>query len=958
MTRDLPPASLLNRRLDRLSLSLDLAHGFATLGSFAGGLAASVVVVACVDRWLVTIPAAWGGIGGLLIAACSSGLTGRLLRSHRAGPTRLAICRQLERGFPEVGERISRAVGLKAPPRAVVPAAQTRSLQRSLREAALADAAQALDSLPLRRWLRQQPEVWAAAISLLVAGVGWAGLAWLLVEGPAGWHDAIAKQFKEPPTGSVGDPATIGEPPVRRTLPEATLDLYWRVVQLRNGWQQVAAASVDEAGRLAREADEAGRLASDAGGPAAILSQLASGLGRAAAKAAAGASRDEVAEELSRLVETAEAAAGLAEAAASLPVAEQLLVDAAAESAGLTHDELGMPGRSWRSGVANDLRAVAAGITADHSLLVREGVLPAADLLLLTGGDLAAALNDNRLFVASQQLSGAIRALSAITATLGMPPLSGPTAGSMAAVARHRLAVLAQPLATADEPAGPASQSPLTDAADTSTESEQAATAIRAASGGADVTSSAATASTAGEGGQSTASPAAALSAAAVSSPPDAAPQNGSVWVPKTSGPGEMPRRSPPAARDHAATPGYYRRLLNQASQTDRCDAAINAVAAAAVSWSLTLIAAVATDDSSQSPLADCGTRLPPQDAATGDPPKPRRFGASLESEKAMDGFSHVQPEAPDAGDASAAVERGVAWLVSAQRPDGSWGSQRFSGSVAVTAHGLLALASTGSTGLAGPHAAASERAIGFLIGRAGSDGLIAGNEASANGPMYGHAFAVQALAELSGEAARPEITDTLRRACRLIEQTQNDEGGWRYQPRRADADISVTAAMVVALEAAAAAGLAVSDQTIDQAVGYLRRLQNADGGFRYQAAAGPSAAARTAAALVAICLSSPDAVEVLAAGRGWLLRHPISPDPADGYAAYGILASSAATWQAGPDAWARWYAATAADLLATKRSDGAWPDPSCPEYGTAAAILSLTTANGLLPGWKRGTSP
>ena len=96
----------------------------------------------------------------------------------------------------------------------------------------------------------------------------------------------------------------------------------------------------------------------------------------------------------------------------------------------------------------------------------------------------------------------------------------------------------------------------------------------------------------------------------------------------------------------------------------------------------------------------------------------------------------------------------------------------------------------------------------------------------------------------------------------------------------------------------------------------------------------------------------------MLAAGRGWLLRHPISPDPADGYAAYGILASSAATWQAGPDAWARWYAATAADLLATQRSDGAWPDPSCPEYGTAAAILSLTTANGLLPGWKRGTSP
>ncbi len=39
----------------------------------------------------------------------------------------------------------------------------------------------------------------------------------------------------------------------------------------------------------------------------------------------------------------------------------------------------------------------------------------------------------------------------------------------------------------------------------------------------------------------------------------------------------------------------------------------------------------------------DCGTRLPPQDAATGDLPNPRLCGASLESEKAMDGFFHGQ---------------------------------------------------------------------------------------------------------------------------------------------------------------------------------------------------------------------------------------------------------------------------------------------------------------------------
>ena len=39
----------------------------------------------------------------------------------------------------------------------------------------------------------------------------------------------------------------------------------------------------------------------------------------------------------------------------------------------------------------------------------------------------------------------------------------------------------------------------------------------------------------------------------------------------------------------------------------------------------------------------DCGTRLLPQDATTGDAQKPQLLGASLEGEKAMDGFFHGQ---------------------------------------------------------------------------------------------------------------------------------------------------------------------------------------------------------------------------------------------------------------------------------------------------------------------------
>jgi hypothetical protein len=41
--------------------------------------------------------------------------------------------------------------------------------------------------------------------------------------------------------------------------------------------------------------------------------------------------------------------------------------------------------------------------------------------------------------------------------------------------------------------------------------------------------------------------------------------------------------------------------------------------------------------------LADCGKSLPPQEAANGDPKKPRLFWASPKWKKAMEGFFHGQ---------------------------------------------------------------------------------------------------------------------------------------------------------------------------------------------------------------------------------------------------------------------------------------------------------------------------
>ncbi|MFN5757847.1 MAG: prenyltransferase/squalene oxidase repeat-containing protein, partial [Planctomycetia bacterium] len=306
-------------------------------------------------------------------------------------------------------------------------------------------------------------------------------------------------------------------------------------------------------------------------------------------------------------------------------------------------------------------------------------------------------------------------------------------------------------------------------------------------------------------------------------------------------------------------------------------------------------------------------------------------------------------------------IERGLDWLEAAQQPDGSWGSGAFRGSAAVTATCTMAMVGSGSTPSEGPRARAVARAVSFLLASAGGSGLIAGREQAAHGPMYGHAFATIALAELYGETDDDAaVASALEAARRLIERTQNDEGGWRYQPLPRDADISVTAAMLNALRALRNAGFDVSAEAVDRAVAYLRRLQNADGGFRYQSSAGPSASPRTAAALFALVAAGGGKEEAVRRGFEWLDAHPVKLgttirlESGDGYALYGLAATAAALWQRGDADWESWYPATAATLVAAQRDDGSWQDPSCAEYGTSAALTVLQTPKDLTPLYQR----
>lgn len=313
-----------------------------------------------------------------------------------------------------------------------------------------------------------------------------------------------------------------------------------------------------------------------------------------------------------------------------------------------------------------------------------------------------------------------------------------------------------------------------------------------------------------------------------------------------------------------------------------------------------------------------------------------------------------------------AAIKKGLAYLAGRQASDGAWREQVHGAygayAVAMTSLCGMAMAGSGSTPTEGPYAPAINRAVTFLLRSAQPNGLICRGGDEESRSMYGHGFSMLFLSQMMGmegdSERREEIRRVLQHGVELTGRAQSRLGGWIYTPDSGGDEGSVTVTQVQALRACRDAGIAVPRSIIRQAMAYLDKSIQPDGGIAYRVGMSGSRAPITAAAVA--CWFNAGQYDDPRATRALdYCRRNIGVGRESqsvwGHYFYAHLYYAQVLYLAGGDRWKEYYPAISARFVETQAEDGSWEGDSVGRvYGTALALTILQLPYNYLPIYQR----
>jgi len=290
--------------------------------------------------------------------------------------------------------------------------------------------------------------------------------------------------------------------------------------------------------------------------------------------------------------------------------------------------------------------------------------------------------------------------------------------------------------------------------------------------------------------------------------------------------------------------------------------------------------------------------------------------------------------------DLERAVRRGLAFLAKTQNPSGSWTDR----STAAAGLAIIAFLAHGELPDEGEYGHVIRRAVNYILSCQKSNGLLAHG-----GSMYEHGFATLALGEVYGVIDDERVGPALKRATDLIIAAQNSLGGWRYSVGSTDADTTVSGAQMVALRAAANAGMEVPLTTIRRGAAFYKSCFCPGGGFGYTGPGGPNQP-RAGIGLLVLSLSGAYRSVEAKATADWLFTHGFG---GKGYFYYKSYYCSQAMFQAGGKYWQHWNSIMTPLIISMQQPNGSWKGTRV-TVDTAFALLALEVNYNYLPIYQR----